>query len=240
MSGGAEYQNYAAWKAWDNPFNFTREDASRFAAETSDIPFAGANILEIGFGEGRFLAWAQAQGARVSGSELTPASLEAAVARGIPLTDPDFEISKRLEAGSFDLIAAFDVFEHLDQATIAAKLAAMATALKPGGVLILRYPNGQSPFGLDPQHGDATHITPLSRAKIEQLAAGTGLVTTHYGAAASGKAPDPARALVRGVRALLRLIIERVIRFAYATGGELAPVVTHRLIKPLGNSGSSR
>lgn len=235
----SSYADYAAWKAWNNPFAFDAQDASCYTRETAGLTLSGAHVLEIGFGEGRFLAWAQAQGANVSGCELTPASLAAATERGIALIDPHFESSGALVADSLDLVAAFDVFEHLDPPTIRAKLTAIAQALKPGGTLILRYPNGQSPFGLDPQHGDATHITPLSRAKVEQYAEGTGLQTLSYGAAQPGRAPDPLRAMLRGVRAVMRGLIERMIRFAYASGGELAPVVTHRLIKPLGKAGPS-
>ncbi len=230
----AGYGDYAAWKAWNNPFVYDAQDASCFAAETRGVALNGTFVLEIGFGEGRFLAWAEAQGARVSGCELTPASLAAAQARGLTLVDPDFETTGALAPDSLDLVAAFDVFEHLDPPAIRAKLFAIAAALKPGGILILRFPNGQSPFGLDPQHADATHITPLSRAKVEQYAQGTGLETLDYGPAKTGRAPDPLRALLRLVRAVLRGLIERTIRFAYASGGELASVVTHRLIKPLG------
>ena len=111
----------------------------------------------------------------------------------------------------------------------------IALALRPGGRLLLRYPNGQSPFGLDPQHADATHLTMLSAAKIEQYAAGTGLRTIRYGAAARVRSGKPIVDLARLVRYGLRAIIEALIRFTYATKVELAPVVTHVLAREATN-----
>ena len=67
MSGLDDYTDYADWKSWDNPFTFDAEDASRFATETAGLVIAGKAVLEIGFGEGRFLAWAQAEGGVVCG-----------------------------------------------------------------------------------------------------------------------------------------------------------------------------
>ena len=51
----------------------------------------------------------------------------------LPLIAADFENDPALAPESFDIIAAFDVFEHLDAPTIIAKLAACSRLLKPGG-----------------------------------------------------------------------------------------------------------
>lgn len=160
----------------------------------------------------------------MTGSKLTPASIRAAGEAGVPLLPSDF--------GAGDLPAdAFDVFEHLDGATIAEKLDAIDEALRPGGRLVLRYPNGQSPFGLVHQHGDATHLSALSKSKIEQYAAGTGLVTARYGGAARpGGGGIPAR-LARGARHTLRDLHSKLIGFLYGSDVELEPVVTHVLVK---------
>ncbi len=224
----ALYENYHAWKGWNTPFAWTAEEGRYYGAELGLDP-AGLDILELGFGAGGFLGWARDNGARVHGSELTATSTDAARAAGIPLVAPDFEIRDPLTPESFDAIVAFDVFEHLAPTTIPAKLAAIATALRPGGRLVLRYPNGQSPFGLDQQNGDATHLIALSRAKIEQFAAGTGLRSVRYGAVARVRSGSFARDAVRAVRYTLRRMIEAVLRFTYATDAEFAPVVTHVL-----------
>lgn len=226
--GAKLYASYDGWKGWKAPFVYDGEAAGYFAAEFAGVPMAGKRILEIGFGNGEFLAWARDRGAIVSGCEVTPAAIAAAQAAGIPLISPDFEADPASH-GPYDIIAAFDVFEHLDAQTIVAKLNAIGRMLSAGGWLLLRYPNGQSPFGLASQHGDATHVTALSRAKIEQYATGVELHTIRYGSTARGPAPTIAKAIVRTIRHALRAMIERMVRFAYATDVDLAPVVTHVL-----------
>ncbi len=230
MSGDMTgYQGYYAWKAWGEPFAFNDQDARYYRSELGRDP-AGMTILEIGFGSGSFLGWARSRGASVSGAELGEESVAAAQRIGIPLVSPDFEATA-LAPGTFDAVVAFDVFEHIDSAHIPAKLRAIADSLKPGGMLIMRYPNGQSPYGLYSQHGDATHVVALSRAKIEQYAAGSGLRTTRYGASPTPRSGDPVRDAVRGARALLRSVHARLIRFVYAIEVELAPVVSHVMVR---------
>lgn len=228
--GAKLYASYDGWKGWKAPFAYDPETAGYFAAEFAGMPMTGKRVLEIGFGNGEFLAWAKDKGADVAGCEVTPAAIAAAGAAGIPLISPDFEANPS-DCGPYDIIAAFDVFEHLDPPTIVAKLAAISQMLTPTGILLLRYPNGQSPFGLASQHGDATHATALSRAKIEQYATGVELYTIRYGSTARGPAPTMAKAAVRTFRHVLRAMIERMMRFAYATDVELAPVVTHVLAR---------
>jgi SAM-dependent methyltransferase len=233
-AGADLYASYDGWKGWKQPFDCDAATADYFEAELAGWPITGKRVLEIGFGNGEFLAWARSKGAEVIGAEITPAAIAAAQKHGIALIDPDFENSGSAATGSYDLIAAFDVFEHLYPDTIIAKLRAIDAMLAPGGRLILRYPNGQSPFGLASQHGDATHLTALSRAKMEQYATGTQLVTLRYG----GVARPPARSLpkrfVRTFRYALRDIHMKIIRFLYATDVELEPVVTHVLERPSG------
>ncbi len=231
------YAGYDAWKGWSDPFTYTPEEASYYAAETSGKPLHGTRVLEIGFGNGGFLAWARDQGAEIHGSEITPGAITAAKAAGIPLVPGDFEASGGLAAESFDLIVAFDVFEHLDPPTIIAKLHAITLSLKPGGWLVLRFPNGQSPFGLAPQNADATHVVALSQAKVEQYAMNTGLNTVRYAGAARSGSGSLARDVFRRVRWFLRDLHMAGIRYLYATDVELEPVVTLVLERPIHTSG---
>jgi SAM-dependent methyltransferase len=229
----ALYADYGGWKGWENPFVCPPDLARYYTAELRGRSLAGAQLLEIGFGNGEFLGWAKAQGAVVTGSEITPAAITAAKAADIALLPADFETGET--EAQFDIIAAFDVFEHLDASTIIAKLFAADRMLKPGGWLILRFPNGQSPFGLAPQHADATHISALSREKIEQYAAGTTLRTLHYGGVAAGAAGDPIRTLARKFRLTLRGLHMRWHQYLYANDTPLDPVVTHILVKNAGD-----
>lgn len=65
------------WKAWESQaFCVLMAEQSRyFAAEVrktkQPLP-AGAKVLEVGFGKGRFLAYARSQQWQVTGTELNP------------------------------------------------------------------------------------------------------------------------------------------------------------------------
>ena len=163
------YGGYEIWKGWSKPFTVTPEDAAYFAGETSGTKIGDGDVLEIGFGSGSFLAWARECKARVVGTEINPALLAAARDLGFDLLPADIEKVADKHASRFDTIIAFDVFEHFTLATIVARLRAAETMLKPGGHLVLRFPNAQSPFGLAPQNGDPTHKTALSRSAFEPL-----------------------------------------------------------------------
>src|ERR1700755_1345768 len=70
-AGGVDpYAHYAEWKRWDGAAAPDEKDARYFAAEFEGVALAGKRVLEIGFGNGRFLAWARDAGARVVGVEI--------------------------------------------------------------------------------------------------------------------------------------------------------------------------
>ncbi|HKE48251.1 MAG TPA: class I SAM-dependent methyltransferase [Rhodanobacteraceae bacterium] len=167
------YANYTQWKQWDGAFAPADREARYFAAEFRDIPLRDKRVLEIGFGNGSFLAWAKGEGARVAGIEINPEMREAARAHGfetfeIPLTE-----LAALDA-RYDLVVAFDVLEHWDTDELVANFRAIRALLAPGGLFVSRFPNGQSPFGRVFQHGDFSHQSILSTYKIEYLAGVAG------------------------------------------------------------------
>ena len=74
----------------------------------------------------------------------------------------------------FDLVVAFDVFEHWHKDELIANLGLLHALLAGDGLLLARFPNGHSPFGRVHQHGDMTHVTTLSSSSVAQLAQMTG------------------------------------------------------------------
>ena len=76
------YASYVEWKRWDGAFQTSDKEARYLAAEFQDIPLRGRRVLEVGFGNGAFLAWAKQQGADVAGIELHAEMLEAARRQG--------------------------------------------------------------------------------------------------------------------------------------------------------------
>lgn len=226
------YAGYETWKGWDALFSYTPEDAAYFDGQLKGIPVKGAALLEIGFGAGTLLAWARDQGATVAGTEISRASLEAARAAGVDILPAAFETVAAQYAGRFDVIAALDVFEHFSLEEILTRLAAAETMLKPGGRLVLRFPNAQSPFGLAPQLGDPTHRTALSRSAFEQLVRGTSLVIESYQASYLPGGNSLRRRLVRTAQRLARAAITHALNAIYAQVIPWDPVVVLVLRKP--------
>lgn len=215
---GASADRYAEWKSWQ-PVDFGRPTA----ASTAYFAllwrrFVGPRpsplrVLEIGFGNGQFLGWCRQRGHAVTGIEANAVLLARATQAG-------FDCHASLDALArtpFDLIVLFDVLEHLQEATLTDFLSELACRLSVAGQIVLRTPNGASPFGLNNQHGDPTHAAILTPNKFHYLAREAGLAGRYCGrdlyplhAGALHRVPG------RLLRALLHRLLEAVVRFALA------------------------
>jgi cyclopropane fatty-acyl-phospholipid synthase-like methyltransferase len=167
------YEGYTRWKRWQGEFETSDRDARYFAAELDGVELSGKRVLEIGFGNGSFLAWARRRNAEVTGTEMIDALVEHARSKGYDAQAAS--LPTLLATGrQFDLVVAFDVFEHWHKDELVANLGLLHTLLARDGLLLARFPNGQSPFGRVYQHGDLTHVTALSSSSVTQLAQMTG------------------------------------------------------------------
>ncbi len=193
--GNAAYRDYERWKKWTSLFAFDADKAGYFAGEMQGIALRGAHILELGFGSGDFLAWAKSEGATVAGTEVNDVLLAAARDNGVETLPAAIATVAEQHSGRFDAVIAFDVFEHFDLDEIRSAMAACRKMLKPGGRLILRFPNAQSPFGLPPQNGDITHKSRLSLSTFEQILDHDAFAIDRYG--------PPFRFLGTGLRTML-------------------------------------
>jgi SAM-dependent methyltransferase len=232
---------YADWKGWD-PDSFGRysaTDARYFnwhlgrALPDRHGPW---QVLELGFGNGGFMGWLRDGGHRVLGLEANGRLVELARSRG-------YEACAALDelAGSerFDLIAAFDVLEHVPVAELQALLEDLAQRLAPEGRLLLRFPNGESPFGLWMQQGDLTHVHAIGLSKVRQLCAACGLVLEHTGEPLPWQAQPPKRRPGAWLFMRLRRAFEWALRKMYQLprGLDLSPnqlVVLSRLAQARG------
>lgn len=175
MAQGIPYEGYETWKGWAaSAFGtFSGEDEAYFEAEIFGRlgRSGGARIVEIGFGNGHLLACAARRGHQVTG-------VEANGVLGKRATDAGYEVRHSvadLPSDTFDAAVALDVIEHIPNHEMAGFLGEIRRSLKPGGLVILRFPNGDSPFGRAYQHGDVTHVNVVGTIKIRYFANAAGL-----------------------------------------------------------------
>lgn len=139
-------------------------------------PGHGLRALEVGCGAGTLLIELRDRGYACTGLESSGEAL--AVARNIVRgSGRDVEIVSRPPAwnGSFDLVTAFDVLEHIDDD--AGALRRWTQWLAPGGRMILSVPAHPSRWG----SGDvwAGHFRRYTRQALVTLAEASGLRVEH-------------------------------------------------------------
>ena len=175
---------YSEWKGWSADRGFGQQckgDASYFTRELRDATRSATpvkDILEIGFGSGSFLSYCRSRGWNVTGTELLPEQVAAGRAAGF-----DVHLSGHLSEladHSFDLIAAFDVLEHIPESEAVSFLSTLAAKLRPEGTLFLRYPNADTWLGNAYQNGDPTHVSAIGYYKVEYLASRAALDIIAY------------------------------------------------------------
>jgi SAM-dependent methyltransferase len=219
---------YLDWKDWNGESFGTCAPllAAYFAAETGICVSAGLRALEIGFGNGAFIGWARSIGLEVFGVELSPTLIARARAllgedRAF-LTPDDPDLAKL--AGTFSHVVAFDVLEHIRQDDMVAFFRRICSLLAAEGRLIVRFPNGDSPFGRIYQHGDPTHVTTLGAEKLRYFAREAGLVVATIRAPLLPLAGNTlSRFFKRGLLAFGRAIVDRAVGLLYF-GGRRIPL----------------
>jgi 2-polyprenyl-3-methyl-5-hydroxy-6-metoxy-1,4-benzoquinol methylase len=173
------YKKYAEWKQWngDSPFQsgIYKKELSRLNLNNK------AKIVEFGFGDGHFLDWAKDEGYDVAGVDRVFGLVENARKKGHRAY---CSIKEMTDLDKVDLIIAFDVFEHLEIEEAIALIEDAKSILKPQGLMMLRVPNTASPFGLEYQNGDLTHVSQWSESRFHQLAIVIGIECISVSAAA--------------------------------------------------------
>lgn len=107
----------------------------------------GDRILDIGCGEGSFLARAKAQGATSTGIELNKSAAEKAEAKGIEIRAEMLDAHASARPEYYDVVTNFQVLEHvIDPGEF---IAGCVRLLRPGGLLLIGVPNEDSFVGLD-------------------------------------------------------------------------------------------
>jgi SAM-dependent methyltransferase len=185
VDAGARYgSEYLDWKDW-NPETFgvlskhEEADISAKLRKSKAVLPPRCRVLEIGFGNGSFLAYGAKRQWEMHGTEVNAGLLERARQRGFRVVHADsFNL---FPDNHFDMVAAFDVLEHLPQDDLLNFLRDIQRVLVDGGVFIARFPNGDSPFGSFFQNGDPTHMTAIGSLKVRYLARELGVELVYVG-----------------------------------------------------------
>lgn len=203
------YSQYTTFKQWDAGSVPPSHEDYRYLASIVKCTLSD-RILEIGFGAGHFMDWARNHGFHIVGTEILPEMIAEARNRGHVVLDDLFgKIDQK-----FDVVIALDVLEHIPHAELAKLLKRIHEILNPGGRLLARFPNGDSPFNGRYQNGDATHLKPLSAASLAQIAIGTGMAIEQV----MNPRPLPTAAVAKLKRKIMyrmRDLVETIIGRAY-------------------------
>jgi 2-polyprenyl-3-methyl-5-hydroxy-6-metoxy-1,4-benzoquinol methylase len=221
-------ESYIEWKDWPHG-SFGQYHpllASYYASEAGSYVRPGVDVLEIGFGNGSFIGWARDIGAQVFGVEMNPALVERANAllgegRAFRALDDEGLIKR---AGMFSVIVAFDVIEHIASNDLPIFFRQMRALLMADGRAILRFPNGDSPFGRLYQHGDPTHLTTIGSQMIRYFAGEAGL---RVEVVRAPNLPLAGNGIGHGIKRWLlrcaRRMVERMVGYLYF-GGRIIPL----------------
>jgi 2-polyprenyl-3-methyl-5-hydroxy-6-metoxy-1,4-benzoquinol methylase len=226
------YEDYAKWKNWagDGFMSYDANDAAYFFGELRGLDLKGRHVLELGFGNGKFLAFARDRGATIAGTELLGNAVRAAEAAGLRVYRPDLSDAVTEAPRRYDLVVGFDVLEHLTYDEIHALFAQLDRLLRPGGLVLARFPNGASPLGCVSQNGDHTHRSVLSAMLLMQLLLGKPWRLVSAGnpyRVNIGR--DPIQRIALGIRHALRNGIEASLNGIYGLKVTLDPNVCVRI-----------
>ncbi len=98
----------------------------------------GRSVLDVGCGTGFFTDYYLARGARVTGLDIAPTSVERLTRRFPAASFVLGDVGETPPPGRYDLVNAFDVLYHItDDARWEAAVTHLARAVAPGGLLLV-------------------------------------------------------------------------------------------------------
>ena len=179
--------DYESWKNWHSS-NFgilSKNERAYFNAELKKVPpefDAGSNVLEIGFGNGSFLKFCTEKSWNITGIEANKYLVDRANISGYHTYCKD-----NLESfadDSYDLVVAFDVLEHIKKEDFCQFFIQVKRVLRNNGILLIRFPNGDSPLSMCIQNADLTHVHAIGSGKIYFISKKLNFSIIHFGGSA--------------------------------------------------------
>jgi SAM-dependent methyltransferase len=135
-----------------------------------------SRIAELACGHGSFLWWLKNEGfSQITGVDSS--SEQVAVAREVDCVVGWLE---KLPGQSVDALMGIDLVEHLTKDDFMKMLKQSSRALTSSGVLILRYPNGDSPLVGVNLFNDITHVWTHTTNCVQTLAAMHGFARATF------------------------------------------------------------
>lgn len=163
MNKTINYENWKDWKALEFAKPTPLEKAY-FSNILKPLKISSnSKILEIGFGNGAFLGFAREHNYNIEGVEVIDELLYRAKENNYIVYKDLQEIKS---TSKYNLIVLLDVLEHIPKEDITNFLKQLSNLLALNGAVILRVPNGSSPFGLTNQYGDLTHCTIITPERM--------------------------------------------------------------------------
>lgn len=195
-------------KASEKAFIYERVVRSWLPKDTA-VPMA-----EVACGQGSFLHWLKTCGyTNLTGVDSSPEQIALARQVGVPVEEDDVNRwLARQPNNHFATIIAIDLAEHLSRDDFMELLHLTNAALLPGGRMILRLPNGESPFVGRNLFDDITHVWTYTPNALNSLSQMHGFSTTRFA--------DEGADAMRDHR-WLKVPIAKVARFLLCTGVRL-------------------
>jgi SAM-dependent methyltransferase len=168
-----------------------------------------ANIVDLGCGSGRFLYLLRKFGyTNVTGVDVSEEQVLLAKQINKNVIVKDVLSFLRNDTTSYELIAAFDLIEHLTKEEFVEFFSLVEKRLRNRGRLIINTPNAASPFGLYRRYGDFTHEICFTPSCLGDVLALFGLCD----AEARELGPYP-----HGILSLIRYLCWKVVRLVIAS-----------------------
>ena len=139
-------------------------------------------VGELACGHGSFLHWLKLRGYKeLQGVDSSSEQIHLARQVGASVDEDDVNTwLGRQPGGHFGALVGIDLVEHLPKDAFMELLRAACKTLLPGGSLILRLPNGESPFVGMNLFNDITHVWTYTPNCLDSLARMHGFSRTEF------------------------------------------------------------
>lgn len=190
-------------------------------------------IAELACGHGSFLHWLRTRGyTQLRGTDSSPEQIQLARQVGADVDEDDVNLwLARQPREKFAALVAIDLVEHLPKDAFMELLRTTHAALATGGSLILRLPNGDSPFVGRNLFNDITHVWTYTPNCLNSLARMHGFSRAEFDDEGASALRD-ARWLKVPLAAISAAVLRTLIRFSTREKIEfLSPHLWARLVK---------